>query len=542
MKWWDDIWLNEGFATWAANKPLEAWKPEWNVPLDEVSETQQALGADSLPSTRAIRLDVETPDEINEVFDAIAYEKTASVLRMVERYVGPEPFRRALTSYLRKYAFSNAAGEDFWNEVARVTGKAVDRIMGSFVTQAGAPVLSMQSTCTGASGMLEVKQGRFTGTVSAVVPPRQTWTLPVCPKSAAGTAACRVLATETDRVPTKGCDGPVFANTGGTGYFLSEYAPDAVHALLQKPEFLSPSERLSLLGDEWAMVRAGRHDAGLYLETAAAFASDEASEVAGEISQRLGYIAGYLLTPQDQQPFRDWVRRTFGPAMKSLGVAPAASDSDERQSRRAALIGLAGTLGNDAEVQKQARDLAMQYLANSDSVPGTLVSTLLRAAASAGDTALYDRYLARMRQATSDPDEYYRFFNALPSFTDPALVDRTLELSLTPEVRSQDVAQLVGALLTGGAATRDRAWAFVKANWPRYSGKLDPFQGLPNMITYTGAFCSKAAADGVRQFFAQNPVPPAERSLRQTLERIESCAALEQRQSPVLSKWLSAAR
>src|SRR5207253_492046 len=135
MKWWDDIWLNEGFATWMANKPLAAWRPEWQVQLDEAQETQNALSLDALRSTRPIRTEVQTPEQINEVFDPIAYDKTASVLRMLEAYTGPDAFQKAISSYLTKYAYSNAAGEDFWNEVARSTGKPVDRIMRSFVEQ-----------------------------------------------------------------------------------------------------------------------------------------------------------------------------------------------------------------------------------------------------------------------------------------------------------------------------------------------------------------------------------------------------------------------
>ncbi len=144
MKWWDDIWLNEGFATWMANKPVAAWRPDWHVELDDAADTQGALGIDAMRSTRPIRMKVETPAEINEVFDGIAYEKTAAVLRMIESYVGPDAFRQGVASYLKRFSYANAAGEDFWNEVAKVTGKPVDRILRSFVDRAGAPVLSVE--------------------------------------------------------------------------------------------------------------------------------------------------------------------------------------------------------------------------------------------------------------------------------------------------------------------------------------------------------------------------------------------------------------
>ena len=145
MKWWDDIWLNEGFATWAANKPLAVWRPDWKMEMNVAEELQAAMGLDTLSSTRAIRTRVETPDEINQVFDPIAYEKTGSVLAMIEAYVGPEAFRRGVSSYLKRFSYANASGEDFWAEMTRVTGKPVDQILRSFVDQPGIPLLSVES-------------------------------------------------------------------------------------------------------------------------------------------------------------------------------------------------------------------------------------------------------------------------------------------------------------------------------------------------------------------------------------------------------------
>ena len=146
MKWWDDIWLNEGFATWMANHPLAAWKPEWHIAVDEATETQTALTLDSLQSTRPIHAKVETPGEIEEAFDAIAYEKGAAVLRMIESYVGPEPFRKGINSYLQGYAYGNAASEDFWSAIARSTDKPVDKILATFVNQPGLPLITA-TTC-----------------------------------------------------------------------------------------------------------------------------------------------------------------------------------------------------------------------------------------------------------------------------------------------------------------------------------------------------------------------------------------------------------
>jgi aminopeptidase N len=166
---------------------------------------------------------------------------------------------------------------------------------------------------------------------------------------------------------------------------------------------------------------------------------------------------------------------------------------------------------------------------------------VLRIAAASGDAALYDRYMAQVERLSGQPEEYYRFFNALSWFSDPALVERTLRFAISPAVRTQDTGQLISGLL-GQPRSRDAAWAFVQAQWPTLTQKLGTFQGIPGIIGALGNFCSRNAAAEVKQFFAKNPVPAAERTLQQAIERIENCAALVERQSPALNTWIAAAR
>jgi aminopeptidase N len=230
MRWWDDIWLNEGFATWMADKPLAEWRPDWHVELDEVRETQKALAVDALRSTRAIRTQVEAREEINEVFDAIAYEKSAGVIRMVEAYLGRDVFRDAVASYLKKYSYANAAAEDFWNEVTRVSGKPVDRLMKSFVDQPGAPVLSITSRCMGSSTEIGLKQERFSGTPGTPVKP-QVWTLPICLKAFQDSPArCEMITRAEQTLTVPGCASDAFVNAGSLGYFFSDYTPETIRA------------------------------------------------------------------------------------------------------------------------------------------------------------------------------------------------------------------------------------------------------------------------------------------------------------------------
>ena len=222
---------------------------------------------------------MNTPAEINEVFDPIAYEKTASVLGMVEAFVGPEKFREGVSSYLSKYSLGNAAGEDFWNEVTRVTEKPVNRIMKSFVEQVGAPLLTAKTKCVNGATEISLSQSRFIGTPDA---PKtlttQHWTLPVCVKTGANPGVCTVVTEESQTLRVPGCGAPMI-NAGGVGYYLTEYEPSAVMELAKRTPPLTATEKVSLLGDEWRMVRSGRHDVGVYLDLAAALASERTPEM-----------------------------------------------------------------------------------------------------------------------------------------------------------------------------------------------------------------------------------------------------------------------
>jgi len=333
----------------------------------------------------------------------------------------------------------------------------------------------------------------------------------------------------------------VFGNANGRGYYFSEYPPETAPAIARTARTsLVPAERLTLLGDEWWMTRAGRHDVGVYFDIASLHASDETPSVIEQIARSLGTAHDAIVQPSDAPRFEEWVRRRFGPELMTLGLPGSASDSDDRQSRRATLLALVGVTGNSPDVQRQTRDLALKYVADPMSVPPTLASTALTVAAYGGDAMLYDLYMAQLPKLTGKPEEYYRFFNALPSFRDPALVQRTLRFAISTDVRTQDTASLIGGLITR-TSSQDAAWAFVKENWDTLTRTLGIFQGIPRIAGAVGAFCSREKRAEVEQFFKEHPVPAAERTLRQAFERIDSCVAVRERQAPAASSWLASA-
>ena len=339
MQWWDDLWLNEGFATWMANLPLAAWKPGWHVDVDEALETQTALNLDSLTSTHAIRVDVQTPAQIEEAFDAIAYEKGAAVLRMVERYVGAETFRKGVNVYLERHAYGNATSLDFWTAIAATSGTPMDRVLPTFVNQPGFPVLDVSWSC--ASGRTEVQIGaqRFPGgDRPSNRGPVESWQVPVCVKAdGQRDVACHVLtgAKNSFPLPHVGCASWVFANAGAQGYYRTAYPPDMIRALAPHVEdALTAPERVSLVADEWALVRAGRHTVADYLTLVSGFGRERTSGVLGVVAERFAFVHEYVAAGAARARFEDFVRALLRPALDEIGFAAAAGEDDERRSMR----------------------------------------------------------------------------------------------------------------------------------------------------------------------------------------------------------------
>src|SRR5437879_52583 len=190
MQWWDDIWLNEGFATWMESKPVQAWKPEWHFDLDDVQDTTESLNADSLANTRPIHQPAETPAEIVELFDGIAYGKAAAVLRMLESYLGPETFRAGVNAYLKKHAYANATETDFWTALAIASHKPVDKIMPTFVNQPGAPLVTIRTQLNADGTKVTLSQRRYHYDRSLLDSANQElWMIHVCLNADQGTGA-----------------------------------------------------------------------------------------------------------------------------------------------------------------------------------------------------------------------------------------------------------------------------------------------------------------------------------------------------------------
>src|SRR5579875_940091 len=538
MDWWNNIWLNEGFATWMENKPVAPMHPEWNVDQMVAADAQDTLNLDSQPTTRPIRAPLaNTPDEINQLFDGISYGKAGAVLLMVENYLGPETFRQGVHNYLAAHEYGNATAEDFWNAQTATSHKPVDKIMESFVVQPGVPLLTFGQP---AAGRVSVEQKRFFLDPGQHADADQKWTVPVCfAGGQAGGQDCGLLTPSESSIaiPAAASAAPLFfANAGGKGYYRSAYAPAQYKALVAAAETeLTPTERISLAGDEWARVHTGDVPVGDFLDLAAALRSDSDAEVFSAVSQRIASVyENVAANAQERAALSAWVRHTFGPEYRKLG-APQASDSPNRQQLRASLFGLLGDIGEDPAVLADANRLAYQYLDDPSSVDPTLAQTALAVAAENGNAGLYDR-LQHVYESSHNPELQNTALRLLAMFRNPALEKRALDYAVSGKVRNQDAAiQLAIALRDPD--TRDEAWRFIKSHWEQVHAQLTTSMGQI-LVEYSGSFCSASERDDVQSFYTAHPVEAADVSLKRAVERMNGCIELRSVQGGNLKQWL----
>jgi len=458
---------------------------------------------------------------------------------MVENYVGADTFRKGVNAYLEAHAYGNATSEDFWKALSAASGKPVERILPTFVSQPGVPLLDASLACNSNATAVTLRQERFFVDPSQHEPGR--WQIPVCMKTAGQpTATCDVLNDASQTFTIAGTCAPwVFANAGARGYYRTAYSSELLRALAPHVESdLTPPERLSLIDDEWALVRAGRHGVADYLTLASGYGREHTSGVLDAVVRGLGFVHDYLTGGETRTRFEAFARTLLQPLYDEVGFAAPATESDDRKALRATVVGALGDIGNAPELATRARAATDRALAGTAPLDGTIASSVLRVAARHGDARLFDALVAAAER-TSDPDEHYRYLYALAAFRDPALVSRGLELAVSPQLRSQDAAIYLAQFFANPEA-RSPALAFVIDRWTAVEPKVTVFGGDTTLIHSMSSFCEPEARDRIKAFFAAHPLPAAIRTLEQTMEQINTCIALREKQTPAVAAWLSA--
>jgi aminopeptidase N len=537
MKWWNDIWLNEGFATWMSWKPLESWNAEWNMDQQEIQETLGALNADAIPSVRTIRANAETPADIQALFDGIAYGKAASVLRMIEAYVGPAVFQKGVNAYLEKHKYANATAEDFWNQIAETSGKPVDQIMKSFTEQPGAPLIGVKTRCKGDKTEVTLSQERYVSDAAKLAAgSTEIWPVPVnLLPSATKKPVFHLLTQKAETLELPGCSDWVYANAGGRGYYRTSYQPEAFAKMASAVEStFSADERVRVPSDAWALVRVGRMPIGSYLDLLQKMQGERSRAVVQAMIQHFPSIHDSFVAEADRPAFEKWVRDFLGPIAKDLGENPVSGEPAERQALRSDVFAMLAQYGRDPELTAKVRELTNQYMKDPQSVSADLAGKALVISAMNGDAALYDQYAAHLKTAKT-PEEYGNYLQALGFFPEPALAKRTFDLVLGPDVKNQDLFALVSPFLN--YKTQTEAWQLFKTDFPAIMKKIDASDAV-GLAQLAGVFCDATLRDDSQRFFADQKLPGSERILQNAKDQVNACIQVRDLQQSNLSTFL----
>jgi puromycin-sensitive aminopeptidase len=541
MVWWDDLWLNEAFATWTQYKVVDAWRPDWLVWTDFERMKAIPLHLDSLLATRPIQAEVRTPEQANEMFDGITYNKGAAVLRMFEIFMGPDRFRAGVRDYLAAHKGGNATAADLWRALGEASGQPIGELAQSWFTQPGYPILRLGRR--GAS--LSARQQRFLAKPEdAARLPEARWTVPLAIKTAAPKGASRLvtglLREEAGEVALGGDGGWFFGNAEGSGFYRVAYEEKDLGELAAHLDELSPAERVSLLGDQWAQVRAGA-PLRPHLGLVEALAKDGQRTVLETVMAQLSALEDVVVADADRPALAALVRRWLQGHVARLGFDPRPGDSVDDKLLRPRVYEVAGRVGDDEGVQETARKRLAAYLADGTAIDSSMLGVALRLSARgsrSGLAALYNELWSRMLAAQA-PEEHDRFMYALCSFETSALIDRTLQASLGADIRAQDLQLLFGQILANRAA-RAASWEFLKDHFDAVRAKAPVF-GMRRILGATGNLVEPKWREEVERFFTDpaHHVEAGERELRQTIEAIDLALALRGRERGNLAEFLA---
>jgi alanyl aminopeptidase len=533
--WWNDIWLNEAFATWMSYKILAEWKPEWNSRLGGLESKFSAMGDDSLTAARQIRQPIESKDDISNAFDGITYGKGAAVIRMFENWVGEQRFQAGVTAYLKRYADRNARAGDFLDSVASASEPQLPGAFSSFLEQPGFPEISVALKCAAggseAAPRVTLSQKRYLP-IGSSGGQNQTWRTPVCVRYPAASDAqteCFLLDRASAEFPlskTASCPASISANADGSGYYVARYEGDMLGKLLAGGS-LNPAEQMTVLHDIGALADAGDAPQSQALEAAAALAGSGERRLNG-MARSVVSSTRHLLPDSLLPNYARFVRRLFGPRAAELGWTRGSGDDDETRLFRVELVPFAAVQGEDRALLAEARRLANAWLAGRQSLDPELRRAVLTTAANAGDQDLFDALLRKFRQ-TEDRQQRQAILAALSSFRDPKIAAGFLDLFLKPDFDMKEIFYNIFGPLAY-RETRKLPFEFVKAHYDALVQRLPTGAGFDGraMLPLLGqSFCDEPARREFVSYF-QDRVRDwtgGPRTYAQVLEGMRLCEA-----------------
>ena len=552
MRWWDDVWLNESFATWMSGKVVERTNPEWQTRLTRDRRRQYAIAVDRLSSTRQIRQPVATRDDLANAFDAITYAKGAAVLSMFERRVGEERFRNGVRRYLYEHANGSAAAEDFFGALAAEAGNDYSSLvpgLKSFIEQPGVPRLDVELDCGGdgsASPRLIVSQSRFAPAGRPTDAMRaQRWIFPACFQYGRGGdfgETCTTIGDPRSVVPLPAgerCPQWVLPNRGGDGYFLPVLSAELAAQLMRTP--LLAEEAVPALDDAATLMHSGDWPIDTALEFAARFANHRQAPVAAAAAKLAMAVHPALLADADERAaLARYVKKNFSSRARSLGWTARAADREGDGLLREALLPWVADVGDNAALVREANRLARDWLAGKITLMGSLRPVLETAARSANGAAgreLVEAYSAALEKAVNN--DRNDLLAGLGAFRDPAIAEAALDSVFSEKFDARD-----GLTALRDAAADPRvtqfAWRYLRDHYDSIAKRLP--EGAPARFPRLGAqLCDVNEKSEFENFLAPRTakIPGGSRNMAQTLEEIDICIASRQLQSPKLKAFLA---
>jgi len=536
MTWWNGIWLNEAFATFMEILAVDAWKPEWQRWTTFGVSRAAALSVDGLHSTRPIEFHVEAPRDADAMFDVLTYEKGASVLRMLEQYLGSTVFRDGVREYLRRHAYANAETGDLWAALGRAANQPIPEVMDAWIFQPGYPLVSARLD----GNQLVLSQQRFTYLPeplpgSTPTPRNQLWQVPVQLRfSASGRSSVerRLLAGAEVRVPAPERLDSILVNEGGHGFYRVRYSGELLERLLGGLSGLAGIERFNLVNDAWAVTVAGHMTLTDYLELTARFRGERDRNVWSVLLASFAML-NRIVEPEHRPRLAALVRDRVAPAFAELGWAPRSGEDELTRQLRGDLVRALGALGDDRAVQARAAEL---YAGPAADLDPNVLPAIIGVLAHAGDAARFDEFSRKFRSAAT-PQEEQRYLYALAAFRQRELLAQTLARAINGEFRTQDAPFVVRSLLTSVHA-RELAWEFVKTNWDTMERQY-PKAGLRRLAEGVIGLATPELERDVHAFFQTRRPEFGGKTLEQYLEQLRIAVRLRERESTALAKYLA---
>ncbi|MBI2982946.1 MAG: M1 family metallopeptidase, partial [Chloroflexi bacterium] len=440
MKWWNDVWLNESFASFVGDKCTDALNPEWQMKRDIVADSKAAFDLDSLVSTHPISMEVRNADEASERFDAITYNKGQAVLRMIENFLGEIPFRGGVRIYLNRHREANATADDFWRALDESSGRDVTSLANAWIREPGHPLVRCSVREDEGGLAVTLRQERFFADPE-VKDTGQVWPVPlvIVNGTADGRREERVLLDSRETTVRLPGARWYFPNGGAAGFYRYAFDDRSVAFLAPALQDLRPEERLSMLDDQWALARARKTGIAQFIALAGGLRGETDRAVLTALGQDLAWLDTHAVTDATRPAFERFVASVYGPELVSLGWDRRADDTSDERERRAIAISALAQLAADVDVRREARRRLAAHLSGEPKLDPDIAGAVVAAAAIEGDAALYDRYVARMKESEkTDAQEEGRFRNGLTHFRDAALAARMARDLFTDLIREQD--------------------------------------------------------------------------------------------------------